>query len=40
MTTDANLQQQLNNMEVNKAKAIGAATQGVAEAGAGLAGLF
>lgn len=40
MTTDANLQQQLNNMEVNKAQAIGAATQGVVQAGAGLAGLF
>lgn len=40
METDANLQQQLNNMEVNKAQAIGAATQGVVQAGAGLAGLF
>ena len=40
MATDANLQQQLNNMEVNKAQAIGAATQGVVQAGAGLSGLF
>lgn len=40
METDANLQQQLNNMEVNKAQAIGAATQGVVQAGTGLAGLL
>lgn len=35
--TDAQLQNQLNNLEVNKANAISQAVQGVASAGAGLA---
>lgn len=37
---DAQLQDALNNMEINKAQAIGSAVQGVAQAGAGIAGAF
>lgn len=38
--TDAQLQSQLNNLETNKANAISQAVQGVANAGAGIAGAF
>lgn len=38
--TDAQLQSQLNNLEINKANAISQAVQGVAKAGAGIAGAF
>nr|WP_301186914.1 hypothetical protein [uncultured Alistipes sp.] len=38
--TDAQLQSQLNNLEINKANAISQAVQGVANAGAGIAGAF
>lgn len=37
---DAQINDALNNLEMNKAQAIGAATQGVAQAGAGIAGAF
>lgn len=37
---DAQLQDALNNMEINKAQAISNAVQGVAQAGAGIAGAF
>lgn len=37
---DAQLQDALNNMEINKAGAISSAVQGVAQAGAGIAGAF
>lgn len=37
MQTDAQLQNQLNNMEINKANAIAQAVQGVSQAGAGIA---
>lgn len=37
---DAQLNDALNNLEINKAQAISSAVQGVAEAGAGLAGAF
>lgn len=37
---DAALDSQLNQMEVNKAKAIGSGVQGVAQAGAGMADAF
>lgn len=37
MSTDQQLQGQLNNLEVNKASAISQAVQGVAKAGAGMA---
>lgn len=37
---DAQLQDALNNMEINKAQAISSAVQGVAQAGAGIAGAF
>ena len=40
MTRDAQLDEQLNNMEIGKAKAIGQGVQGVAQAGANMAGLF
>lgn len=40
MTTDQQLQSQLNNLEINKANAISQAVQGVANAGAGIAGAF
>ena len=39
-STDSSIDQQLNNLEMNKAGAIGQAVQGVASAGAGLAGAF
>lgn len=39
-TKDAQLQAQLNNMEVNKANAIAQAAQGVMQTGAGIAGAF
>lgn len=38
--TDSNLDAQLNNMEINKAKAVTQAIGGVAQAGAGLAEAF
>lgn len=38
--TDSNLDAQLNNLEINKAKAVSQAIGGVAQAGAGLAGAF
>ena len=38
--TDAQLQNQLNNLEMNKANAISRAVQGVASAGAGVADAF
>lgn len=38
--TDSNLDAQLNNLEINKAKAVSQAIGGVALAGAGLAGAF
>ena len=37
---DAQLQNALNNMEINKAQAISSAVQGVSQAGAGIAGAF
>lgn len=37
---DAKLDDALNNLEVNKAQAIGSAVQGVTKAGAGIAGIF
>lgn len=37
---DAQIDDALNNLEINKAKAIGSAVQGVAQAGAGIAGAF
>lgn len=37
---DAQLQDALNNMEINKAQAISSAVQGVSQAGAGIAGVF
>lgn len=37
---DAQLQDALNNIEINKAQAISSAVQGVAQAGAGIAGAF
>lgn len=37
---DAQLDDALNNLEINKAKNIATAAQGVAQAGSGLAGLF
>lgn len=37
---DAQLNDALNNLEINKAKAISTAVQGVADAGAGIAGAF
>ena len=37
---DAQLQEALNNMEINKAQAIGSAVQGVAQVGAGIGGSF
>lgn len=40
MATDQQLQNQLNNLEINKANAISQAVQGVANAGAGIAGAF
>lgn len=40
MATDQQLQGQLNNLEINKANAISQAVQGVANAGAGIAGAF
>lgn len=40
MATDQQLQSQLNNLETNKANAISQAVQGVANAGAGIAGAF
>lgn len=40
MSTDQQLQSQLNNLEINKANAISQAVQGVANAGAGIAGAF
>lgn len=40
LATDAQLQNQLNNLEINKANAISQAVQGVANAGAGIAGAF
>lgn len=36
-STDAALQEKLNNLEINKANAISSAVQGVASAGAGIA---
>lgn len=39
-TTDSNLDAQLNNLEINKAKAVTQAIGGVAQAGAGLAEAF
>lgn len=36
-STDAQLQSQLNNMEINRANAISQAVQGVAQAGSGIA---
>jgi hypothetical protein len=38
LNTKSNLNQQLNNMEVNKAQAIGQAVQGVASAASGIGG--
>lgn len=38
LQTDSQLQSQLNNLELNKAKAIAQAVQGVGSAGAGFAG--
>lgn len=40
MARDAQLDEQLNNMEVGKANAISQAVQGVAKAGSNIAGLF
>lgn len=40
MMNDAQLQGQLNDLEVNKASAISQAVNGVAKAGAGMAGSF
>lgn len=40
MATDQQLQSQFNNLEINKANAISQAVQGVANAGAGIAGAF
>lgn len=40
MSADQQLQSQLNNLEINKANAISQAVQGVANAGAGIAGAF
>lgn len=40
MATDQQLQNQLDNLEINKANAISQAVQGVANAGAGIAGAF
>ncbi len=40
MARDAQLEGQLNNLEIGKANAIGQAVQGVAQAGANMAGLF
>ena len=37
---DAQIDDALNNMEINKAKAISSAVQGVTQAGAGIAGAF
>lgn len=37
---DAQINDALNNLEMNKAKAISSAVQGVAQAGAGMAGAF
>lgn len=37
---DAQLDSALNNLEINKAQAISSATQGLAKAGAGIAGAF
>jgi len=37
---DAQINDALNNLEINKAKAISSAVQGVAQAGAGIAGAF
>lgn len=37
---DAQINDALNNLEINKAQAIGTAVQGVAQAGAGIAGAF
>lgn len=37
---DARLDDALNDMEINKAKSVGAAAQGVMQAGAGIAGAF
>lgn len=37
---DAQIDDALNNLEINKAKAISSAVQGVAQAGAGMAGAF
>ena len=37
---DAQIDDALNNMEINKAKAVSSAVQGVAQAGAGMAGAF
>ena len=37
---DAQLQDALNNMEINKAGAISSAVQGVAQAGGNIAGAF
>lgn len=37
---DAQLQGALNDMEINKAQAIGSAVQGMTQAGAGIAGAF
>ena len=39
-TRDAQLQAQLNDLEINKANAISQAVQGVAQAGAGIASAF
>lgn len=39
-STDAALQEKLNNLEINKANAISQAVQGVASAGAGIAEAF
>ena len=40
LAKDAQLNDALNNMEVNKAQAISSAVQGVGQAGANIAGLF
>ena len=37
---DSQINEALNNLEINKAQAIGQAVQGVAQAGAGIAGAF
>ena len=39
-STDAQLQNQLNNLEINKAQAISQAVQGLSHASAGMAGAF